>query len=354
MAITNQYKLTDRLGTFAQTVGRQPLNLPVGNVLTDLMIRVQYTIATGATAPTGVMYGPVLQLAQLIQRMEVIINGSDTVVSVQPWLYLARLINERHGVIPRGMETPINMAANQTTNVDFKIPLHFDLLRGRKRNDCALDLRGLRAAQLYLTFGGLTNLFGTPGGTVALSNVQITVEGTYMLQVPAVDKRGNPIVFAVRQLDELSLQLVGASNQTTVDIDQRTGINLTSLAVFFDTLTAGVHAGDDSGLINAATFQGDFKLKSGGQYYSVTQADFVKARARDEFAIVTAAQTGLINPELAGMFMFDIRYDGKLSTAIPTGNLDANLQLVINQNYTSGGTTMWCQREATRPLAVTG
>lgn len=354
--ITNQFKLVNRMGTFAQTVGRQPLSLDVGAPLVGLDIRLRYTVTTGATAPTGAQYGTVFQLLQLVQRMELIVNGEDTVMSIQPWLYMARFIQERGGVFPLGLETPINMAANQTTNVDVTIPVHFDLIRGRKRNDCAIDLRGIRAAQLYLTFGGTANLFGVPGATVAISNIIVDVESTYIEQVPAKDKRGNPILFAVRQLDELTLPIPGANNQTQVDIDQRTGVNLVSLAMFFDTVTANVHAGDDTGLINGTTFQGDLKLKSGGTYFGISQARFIKARARDEFRLINAGQAvdvaSMLNPEFPGFFFYDQRYDGKLSTGIPTGALDANLQLQINQNYTSGNTTLFIQRESVRPLNV--
>ncbi|HEY3917733.1 MAG TPA: hypothetical protein VGL83_08060 [Stellaceae bacterium] len=354
MAISNQFKLINRLGTFAQTVGRQPLNLDVGAPLTCLDVRLRYTIVTGATAPIGVMYGTVLQLLQLIQRAELIVNGQDTVMSVQPWLYAVRSMQERSGVLFRGLETPINMAANQTTNVDVHLPLHFDIVRGRKRNDAAVDLRGIRSAQLYLTFGGLANLFGTPGATVALSNVTVDVEGTYIEQVPNKDSNGNPIVFAVRQLDELNMQLVGANNQTTLDVDQRTGVNMLSLLHYFATSTAGVPAGDDTGMINGSTFQGDMKLKSGGQYYSISQAAFMRARVRDENRLINAGQpaTNMINPEFAGAFYQDIRYDGKLTTGIPTGALDANLQALYNQNYTTGNTTLYVQRESVRPLQV--
>lgn len=354
--ITNQFKLVNRLGTFAQVVGRQPLNFDVGAPLTGIDLRVRYTITTGATAPTGAMYGTLFQLAQIIKRMELIVNGQDTVMSVQPWLYLARLMQERHGIVPRGFETPINMLANQTTNVDIHIPIHFDMLRGRKRNDCAIDLRGIRACQLFLTFGGLTDLFQVPGATVTLTNVIVDVEATYIEQVPGKDKRGNAILFAVRQLDELNLPIPGANNQTTVDIDQRTGVNLISLMTAFITLTASVPGGDDLGLINGNTFTGDFKLKSGGTYFHISQAPFMRARVRDEFQLINAGQAAdvasMINPEFAGMYMLDLRYDGKLSTGIPTGALDANLQLLVNQNYTTGNTTMYVQRESVRPLNV--
>ena len=61
-----------------------------------------------------------------MKRIELVINGQDTVWNVQPWLYALRLIAERHGTLPRGMETAINMAATQTTNVDITLPLRFD------------------------------------------------------------------------------------------------------------------------------------------------------------------------------------------------------------------------------------
>jgi hypothetical protein len=350
--IGNQFKLITRQGTFAQTVGRQPLNIDVGAPLTCLMLRLRYTVSTGAAAPTGAQFGTFFQLLQLIKRLELVVNGQDTVWSVQPWLYVARLVNERHGLIPKGMETPINMAANQVTNVDISIPLHFDLIRGRKRNDAAIDLRGIRACQLFATFGGTADLFNVPGATVAISNVIVDVEGEYIEQCPARDSAGKPIIFAVRQLDELNLPLPGANNQTTLDIDQRTGINLVSLAHFFITSTGGVLAGDDVGLINGNTFTGDMKIKSGGTYFAVSQAPFIKARAREEYDLVTAANGATINPEFAGCFMQDFRYDGKLSTGIPTGALDANLQAQLNHNYSTGNTTWFVQRESLRPLNV--
>ncbi len=351
--IGNQFKLVNRLGTFAQVVGRQPLNIDVGAPLTGIDLRIRYTITTGVTAPIGAMYGTLFQLAQIIKRVEFIVNGQDTVWSVQPWLYLARLITERHGLIPKGFETPINMGATQTTNVDIHLPLHFDLIRGRKRNDCAIDLRGIRAAQLYCTFGGLADLFVTPGATVTLTNIIVDVEGTYLEQVPTFDPvTGKPNIFAVRQLDEINLPLPGANNQQTVDVDQRTGVNLVSLAHFFATTTAGLPAGDDVGLINGNTFTGDLKLKSGGIYFFVGQAPQLKARVREEFALVSAANGGTINPEFAGFYMQDIRYDGKLSTGIPTGALDANLQALLNHNYSTGNTVWFIQRESIRPLNV--
>lgn len=352
--ITNQFKLVNRLGTFAQTINRQPLNLDVGAPLTDLYIRLRYTNTNTASAPTGVQYGAMLQVLQLIQRIELVVNGQDTVWSVQPWLYVARLIQERHGTLPKGLEiTGLNPGASQVTNVDVTIPLHFDLIRGRKRNDCAIDLRGIRAAQLFLTFGTVNNLWNVPNAAT-VSNIIVDVEGAYIEQCPAKDRRGNPIVFAVRQLDELSLPLPGANNQTTLDIDQRTGVNMVSLATFFATSTAGVIAGDDTGLVNGNTFQGDIKVKSGGTYFMVSQASFIKARARDEFFLVPAGNSSVaaLTPEMAGMFMVDLRYDGKLSTGIPTGLLDANLQILLNQNYSTGGTTMFIQRESVRPLNV--
>ena len=342
--IKNQYYLRTRQSAFSQVTGRQPLNLDVGAPLAKLNVRLQGTITNSATAPTGVQFGPVLQLAQLIQRLELVINGQDTVVTVQPWLYIQRMIYERHGVLPRGFETPLLMTANGVSNFDITIPLHLDLLRGRKRNDCAVDLRGIRAAQLYATFGTVANVFAVPNAAV-LSNVVCTVEAAYVEQVPLVDAKGNPIVFAVRQLDEINLPIPGTNNQTTLDVDQRTGVNLIGMCCSFITLTGGVYAGDDAGLINGLTFTGDIKVKSGPTYFFNSQAPIIKADVRDEFFIPSAS-------EIAGAYMIDMRYDGKLSTGIPTGALDANLQMLINQQYSSGNTTLFIQRELVRPLNV--
>src|SRR5690242_6046959 len=107
--IGNQFKLVNRIGTIPQTVGRQPLSLDVGAPMTGIDLRMRYTVTNGGTAPIGVQYGAILQLAQLVQRAEQVVYGEDSVMSLQPWLYIARFVQERGGVFPRGFDTPINM-----------------------------------------------------------------------------------------------------------------------------------------------------------------------------------------------------------------------------------------------------
>jgi hypothetical protein len=335
--IQNQFKYKTRLGSFANTVGRQPLNVDVGNPLTKLSLRLQYTCTNSAAAPVGILQN---QALRFLQRVELVVNGSDTVWSISPWLYASRIKYERHGVPMKGMETALNQAANGVSTVDITIPLHFDLLRGRKRNDAAIDLRGIRVASLYATFGSVagTDLWTTPNAPV-ISNVALTVEGEYIANCPATDPKGKPIAFLVRQLDEINQNILGASNNFTFDIDQRTGVNVLSLATEFVTSNIG----DDTGLINGNTFQGDIRIKSGGEFFYNSQANFIKADVRDEFWMPSAQED-------LGFYFIDLRYDGKLTTGIPTAKLDANLQMIINQNYASGNTVVYVQREVARAL----
>ena len=192
-------------------------------------------------------------------------------------------------------------------------------------NDCALDLRGIRAAQLYVTFGGLSDLFGVPGGTVALSNVALDVEGTYMEQVPAKDKRGNPIIFGVRQLDELNVPIPGANNSSR-SIRPAHRHQPCVVSHFFR------HPGCERAC--GRRDRADQRLYVSGRHEAQERGNVLHDKSGEfhQGALPRSIPIGRnggnagsgINPEAPRFFPIDIRDHGKLSTGIPTGALDAN------------------------------
>jgi len=330
--VVNQIKHRRRLGQFAATQGRQALPIDLVGPLTKLAIRIQYTESNGATAPAGVLFQ---QNARFLQKVEIIIQGRDTVWSVTPAYYVARRQYEGRGVPCRGMETVIGAGANAVTAVDLTIPLHFDLVRGRRRDDAALDLRGLTLAQIAITFGSLTatDLWTTPGATVALSAVTCSLEGEYILNTDPTQNQ-----YVARELIEIMTPIVSSSNNFAFDVDARTGIAIRTLPLFFIT----ANQGDDS---LCPTAGGWIQLQAGARQFVNTETAFLKADSRDELEL-PAAQ------EIAGLDFLDVLLMGQLATSIPTGKLDANLKAILNVTMGAGPSQVICQRESTRPLKI--
>ncbi len=330
--VTNKHKHRRRIGQFPSTQGRQSLPVDLVGPMTKLCVRLQFTESNGATAPVGVLFQ---QNARFMQRIELNVQGKDTIWSITPSFYAARRQYEGRGVPARGMETVINAAANQNTTVDLTIPLHFDLVRGRRRDDAAIDLRGVTLCQCSIIFGSLaaTDLWTTPGATVAISAVSCSLEAEYILNTdPAKDQ------YVARELIELSYPITGSNNNFAFDVDARTGLAIRSLPLFFVT----GNIGDDT---LCPTSTGWIQLQAGSRTFLNSETAFIKAEARDELEL-PAAQ------ELAGVDYIDVLQFGQLASSIPTGKLDANLKFIANVTFGAGPSQVVCQRESTRPLKI--
>jgi hypothetical protein len=330
--VTNKLKHRRRLGQFAATQGRQSMPIDLVGPLTKLAVRLQFTEQNGATAPSGVLFQ---QNARFLQKIEVIVQGRDPVWSITPAYYAARRQYEARGVPMRGMETVISATASANTPVDLTIPLHFDLVRGRRRDDAAIDLRGLTLAQCLVTFGSTTasDLWTTPGATVALTGITCSIEGEYILNSDPKNDQ-----YVVREMIEILTPIVSSSNNFAFDVDARTGIAIRSLPLFFIT----ANQGDDTLMPVAG---GWALLQAGSRQFVNSETAFIKADARDEMEI-PAAQ------EIAGVDYIDVLQFGQLSSSIPTGKLDANLKFILNVTMGAGPSNVICQRESTRPLKI--
>lgn len=330
--VTNKLKHRRRLGQFASTQGRQSMPIDLVGPMTKLAVRLQYTEQNGATAPSGVLFQ---QNARFLQKIEIIVQGRDTLWSITPAYYAARRQYESRGVPARGMETVINSAASQNTPVDLTIPLHFDLVRGRRRDDAALDLRGLTLCQAAITFGNTnaSDLWTTPGATVSLTGITCSLEGEYILNSDPKNDQ-----YVARELIEISTPIVSTSNNFAFDVDARTGLAIRTLPLFFIT----ANQGDDT-LCPVAG--GWIQLQAGSRQFINSETAFVKADSRDEMEIPSAQ-------EIAGVDFIDILQFGQLSSSIPTGKLDANLKFILNVTFGAGPSNVICQRESTRPLKI--
>lgn len=327
--LTNVLKHRRRIGSVPFNGGnRQVLPLDLVGPCTGLSLRLRYNIVAGATAPVGPLFQ---QLARLIKRAEIIVQGRDTVVSVSGQYLAARVQYEQKGAPAYGMESsPQTPIANATAVVDITLPLRFDLPNGRRSDDCALDLRGLTSCQLAITWGGAADLFTTPGATVTITGQQLDVEAEYLLNVDAKTQ------YVTRSVDELQLPLTGSNSNLAFEIDARTGLAVRSLALFTVQNDIGVTNVLDSGSI---------KLEAGAFTFINSASPVLKSDVRRRLELASSS-------EIAGLYLVDPLYMGQLATAIATGKLDANLRFVLDATYTSGTTMLVCQREVVRPLKI--
>lgn len=303
--------------------GQQAFDIPREEIVLTLFLRLKFTIANGATAPQTPLFQT---LARLLKRIEVTVGGRDTIMSVSGAHLAARVYHER-GIAAQGMGDTVVLTANATTSYDVILPIDFTLPNGRREDDTGLDTRGLSQVTLMVTWGTLADIFGTPGATAALSGVSCTVEGEYLLNVPANK------AFLVRSLDTVERELTGSSDNWDLVMDRGTGLVYRSFMV---VTTA------DAVETNNLLKDGSIRMECGS--FVGQHRDPVALQARTRLEIQAAPMTGV--------YFLDLLHDGQLVTAVDTTNLPTDLKLIFNATKVSGVNFITVQREAVRPLKV--
>lgn len=313
--------------------GFQTLEVDRDGILLGLNLRFRFTITNGATGPAT----PTFQtLARILRRAEVKVQGRDTVWSVSGDKLAARLTYE-NGQIPYGMESTVVLTGSAATAYEIIVPLDFDLPRdARRTDDCGIDTRGLTQLSLGVTWGAIADFFATVNGA-ALSGVTCDVEGRYLLNPPA----NKP--YLVRALDEVQQPNVGNNSAFSILLDRGTGLVYRTLALFATR--------DNVGVANMLGANATIKCVSGAFTFFDRQARQVIAENRREYDLKPPAGVAG-SPEITGLYMLPLLYDGQLSTGVDTSKLEADMRLVLDTTYTSGAEMFTVQREAIRPLKI--
>lgn len=315
-----------RLPSIPYSAGvRNTVNIDRDGVLHMLAIRIAFTVANGATPPTG----PLWQcLARLIRRLEVIVNGQDTVVSING-AHLASRAQLEWGVRALGMDAAVVLTANATTNYEIVLPLPFFLPRAVRPDDCSLDLRNVNQAVLAITWGDRSDLFATPG-TAAISNVVCQVAGHYTVNVPA---EAQPYLVRALDMQEASS---GAANANFTVLQDR-GQEILWRSWHIASLRNNVSALD--------IITGDVRLYSGAFVYSSREAVEVLAETARAAMIPWTEY-----PAADRVYRLDMPTFGSNTTVINGGALSGDLYLSFGLSYTSGTELLSISREAMRLL----
>ena len=295
-------------------------------VLTKLALRVAFRITNGGTAAVGPLWQT---LARIIRRLEVVVNGADTVVSITG-AHLASRAQVEFGTRMFGMDSAIVLTASAATDYEIVLPLPFYLPRAQRPDDTALDLRRVDQAILAITWGDASDIYTTPNGA-AISNVTCAVEGHYLVNA-APDA-----AFLVRSLDMQEVQNTGSNNNFAILQDRGSDLFWRSFHV--------------ASLRNQLSVQniltGDVRVNAGAFVYANRDAVAVLAE--------TMRQSGLPVAEFpASDRAYRIAFDnlGSNRTLINAAALSGDLYLTVGTTFTSGTEVLSISREAVRSLRI--
>ena len=313
-----------KLGTVDFAAGsRQTLELDRTGVLMGLDLRVQFTITNGGTGPVGPFFEA---LARIVKRVEIILGGRDTVISMSGAALAAKF--EYENMQPAdGMDDTVVLTNSAVTAYDITLPLQFFLPDGRREDDTALDLRRVSQATLAITWGAVdcSEQFTTPN-SAAISLVTCSVEGQYILS-------DNPDrQYLVRSMNTLEKTITASSDAFDMILDRNTGLFYRSAFI----IATDADIGDDAVL-------NDISLQSGTFIFQHTEPAKVKARNR---------QHRKLSSLKTGVYDMPVTVFGQGATMLNTGEMQSDFKFVFDVTVGSGTTKLLIVREALRPVKL--
>lgn len=306
---------------------RNTIAIDRDGVLSMLGIRLAFRVSNGATAPSGPLWQT---LARLIRRLEVIVNGADTVVSISG-AHLASRSQVEFGTRPFGMDATVVLTANAVTDYEVYLECPFFLPRSQRMDDTSLDLRRVDQAILAVTWGDASDLFGTPGATVAVSNVACSIEGHYLVNVDPTQ------VFLARALD--MQEIANTASNANFAVLQDRGSDLFWRSFHVATLRNQVAAQN--------IITGDVRLNAGAFVY-LNRDGFSILSETKRFSALPATEY----PAPDRVYRIGMEYLGSNQTLINAAALSGDLYLTLGTTYTSGNEIVSISREAMRSLRI--
>ena len=321
MRYTNRYKI----GTIPFVSGqRQTLEIPRTGVLHSLDIRVQFTITSGSSA----IVGPLFEcLARILSRLEIEVNGDDTVVNTTGAFLAAMQEFDNRGVPGLGMDDTVILTGSATaTAYDINLHLPFYMQNGRGPDDTGLPTKGFRDVNLAVTWtdAACADLFTTPNGAT-ISGVTCTVHGEFHNNVAATKS------YYARGLALISEDLGSTSSDFAMELAAN-GSPLNFRRAFIQTLVGNI--GSDAILSG-----GSIKLEATPVQMQKVDGVVIKAQNRRRY-MLPALTTGL--------YVVDTQLFGEGPDMINVSQLDSDLKLIFDATKQSGTNRIIIQREVLR------
>lgn len=304
---------------------RQTVQLDRDGVMLGIAVRVAYRVTNGGTGPVNPLWGT---LARILRRVEIVVNGQDTVMNINGAHLASRQLLES-GQRPLGMEATVVTTASAATDYDITIRVPFVLPQGsQRRDDTALDLRGVQQAILAITWGDASDLFGTVNGA-AVSNVTVEVTGHYLVNASPQQR------FLVRALDIQEQDNTTTNANLSISLDR--GSDLFWRNLHIATLRNNIS------VQNILT--GDIRWQAGSFIYDNRSAREILADTIYESTIPYSEF-----PAADQVYRLGRDFYGSIATLINGGALSGDLFLILGTTYTSGTERISISREFIRPL----
>ena len=304
---------------------RQTIQIDRDGVLLGLAIRVQYRITNGGTAAVGPLWST---LSRILRRVEVVVNGQDTVLNINGAHLASRALVE-NGQRALGMDATVVLTASAATDYDIVIPVSFMLPKGaQRRDDTALDLRGVQQAILAVTWGDTSDIYTTPNGA-AISNVQVEITGHYLVNANPAQR------FLVRALDVQEVDNTTTNANLSILLDR--GSDLFWRSLHIATLRNNVAAQN--------ILTGDIRWSAGSFMYDNRSAREILAETLRESAMPFSEF-----PAADQVYRLGRDFNGSIATLINGGALSGDLFLTVGTTYTSGTERISISREYIRQL----
>ncbi len=287
----------------------------------DLWLDGTATIAAAATAGTPRDSSP----AQLIKRIEIIRDGSETIKAID-FETLHRLTQRRYGVRPRIDSLPSGFAQITAEPVECHARLNFAMWPGHFRPmDTMLDASRAVTLHLQVTFGAAADIMDDAfDGTVTVASVQLKTQTLEAMEVPA-DWRFN-------DFKEHLLQ-----KQVTAAATEFTFPNLRNGNYYrgFTIVTRRNNVPSNS-ILNELT------LKSGTKVFAKVEAEHLQFSNRldsqVEFPVANDSVNRVYLENVAtGYYYLDLCPDGRLMESLATAPL-SSLEFVMDVNAPGGNT----------------
>lgn len=295
----------------SQSFIRLPRNYNYRSLFCRISGSVIVTGGTGAGAPHT------LAAYKAISRLEIVVDGRDTILSCDP-AALAIMNAIDYGTFPNFSNPSNDTAATYSFNGSFIID--FQMKRGKFATDTLFPATGLTSFDLVVTWGAGSDMF-----TGSVDFTSAVIQTTTTLSVTSFEEIGDPtkVVGGLKKVFKQAKDIPATTSNFQVDLPQG---NLIPQILLYTTLSTNV---ESAAILNKVSYQ------SGTEVYQKWEDDNEMIDyAKLAYSLESTSTTWV------GWYILDhMDSDGLMSEVLDTLGV-SGLQLVADVTKGSGVNTL--------------
>lgn len=211
--MSGQYRIKRRVAPVPVSEnGQITIDMPRGYDYETILFRLYGSIVVSTLYTSVRAEAP----CQLIERIELVADGKNTIASV-PFVLLNRANVMRRGQL--GSLTPPTAASVATYAVEATAALDLANMDGIRSKDSNLRTSGMSLLQLRFTFGASADCF-IGAGVSTLSNMFVDVCTSEMIELPdpATGKMTDPLYLQKRAYQDIAVTASNANQQIILPV----------------------------------------------------------------------------------------------------------------------------------------